>query len=87
MTAEAAEILQELKAHQERLASPWCGRRGAAAYCDCSTSLIDREAAAGRIPVHGGLGDPRFKKSDLDRWIQGRKVQGSKFQVQSLEEM
>jgi hypothetical protein len=63
----------------QRLESPWTDRAGAAAYCSCDVSLIDRAANHGDIKRYRGNGKPMFQKSDgkgsLDAWIEGKNVQ------------
>lgn len=76
MTAET--ILQELQTAIERTKSPWAGRSQAAAYCDCSATEIDKAANSGAIPRHWRESSPIFKKSDLDKWIEGGQIPASR---------
>ena len=51
--------------------SPWLDRRGAAAYCRCGISSIDRAVAEGIIHRYERGGTPLFLKSELDEAIRG----------------
>lgn len=53
--------------------SPWVDRAGAAAYCRCSKSEIDRAADAGVFKRDFIASSPRFRKADLDAAIAGGK--------------
>lgn len=70
MTTEAAIILDEIKLALNRIHSPWAGRRSAAAYCDCEQGIIDAAANRGDIKRYWAGSDPRFKKVDLDKWLE-----------------
>lgn len=70
MTAEAAEILEQLLFEIRRQSSPWAGRQAAAAYCDCDVTFIDQAANEGRIKRYWKGSDPVFKKVDLDKWLE-----------------
>ncbi len=62
-------IEQTLFAAVQRANSPWLDRAGAAAYCQCSTSELDRVAAAGVIKTYLRGGTPLFRRADLDETI------------------
>jgi hypothetical protein len=69
------ERISELRADILRASSPWCDRKGAAAYCSCSAGEIDRVANRGDIKRFYRSETPMFKKSgkgSLDAWIEGR---------------
>lgn len=70
MTTEAATILDEIKQVLQRAQSPWAGRQQAAAHCDCEAHLIDAAANRGEIKRYWAGSDPRFKKVDLDKWLE-----------------
>lgn len=72
MTAEAAEILQDIRDHLERVASPWKNRRAAAVYCGCKPATIDRARAQGKIRARKGTGVPVFHRDELDAWVEGK---------------
>ena len=71
---EAAIALDYLVSQIRKLNSPWTNRHGAADYAHCSTKTIDRAADAGKIKRYFGIGErePRFKKAELDKWIEGK---------------
>lgn len=50
--------------------SPWLDRAAAAAYARCSTSEIDRAAAAGVFRRYKRNGTPLFKRAELDGAIE-----------------
>lgn len=64
-----ARVEQAIAAAVVRSQSPWLDRAGAAAYCQCSTSEIDRAAAAGAFKTHLRGGTPLFRREDLDEAI------------------
>ena len=70
MTAEVAEIVQNYERATVRASSPWCSRKSAATYCDCGTTTIDAARACGYIEDYGNESMPRFKKRELDIWIE-----------------
>jgi excisionase family DNA binding protein len=70
VTDDAEIILQELRAETQKALSPWADRKGAAAYCACSTHTIDIAANKGEIKRYFVGDSPRFKKKDLDEWIE-----------------
>lgn len=70
MTAEVAEIVQKYERATLRASSPWCSRKSAAIYCDCGTTTIDSARACGYIEDFGNPSMPKFKKKNLDVWIE-----------------
>lgn len=74
-------LLKEIESHLRdeiaRSASPWCDRAGAAAYCACEVSTIDKAANRGEIKRHSIGSKPMFRKSgkgSLDAWIEGKSI-------------
>lgn len=63
---ELAEVKESVAGATARALSPWADRAGAAAYCQCSPSEIDRAADAGVFKRYKRAGTPMFKKAELD---------------------
>lgn len=59
-------IEQTLTRAAREACSPWLDRAGAAAYCRCSTSEIDRQAALGVLSAYARGGTPLYRRDDLD---------------------
>ena len=64
-----ARIVKGLEEAVIRTQSPWVDRIGAATYCCCSLSEIDRAARAGAFNTYLRGGTPMFLKKDLDEAI------------------
>lgn len=70
MTADVKAIVDVLKKLMSRAESPWADRKEAAAYAHCSIRTIDTAREFGFIKNYGGEEMPRFKKANLDSWIE-----------------
>lgn len=68
MTAEAMEILEELREETRRSLSPWRDIRGAAAHLSLSEAMIVKLANSGKLKRQyiDGTTCPRFRVADLD---------------------
>lgn len=69
----AALFEQATMAAAARANSPWVDRAGAAAYCYCSVSEIDRAVARQVFTKYERGGTPMFKKTELDAAIESGK--------------
>jgi hypothetical protein len=70
LTAEAQEILEELRGEIRRQSSPWADRQAAADYCNCDVTFVDQAANEGKVKRYWKGADPIFKKKDLDKWLE-----------------
>lgn len=70
MTAEVAELAEVVRREIRKAQTPWCDRKAAAEYCNCGTTTIDTARRCGFIKDYGSPDMPRFKKKNLDAWIE-----------------
>ena len=75
-------IEQAIFAAVQRAQSPWLDRAGAAAYCACSTSELDRAAKRKVFKTYLRGGTPLFLRQELDAVIEdglwpGRKTKAA----------
>ena len=66
-----AQMAEAVHAAVVAVQSPWLDRRGAAAYCRCGISSIDRAVAEGIIHRYERGGTPLFLRHELDEAIRG----------------
>lgn len=52
----------------------WMSPKQAAEYTGYAVQTIYNKVSQGEIPHHKGSGSTRFKKSELDAWMRGEKV-------------
>jgi excisionase family DNA binding protein len=57
--------------------SQWMTTKEAAAYLGVSTSWLNQRRAAGKYPAWYKVGRlARYKKEDLDRWVNANRKEG-----------
>lgn len=64
--ASLADLRQEMLAQVRRMQSPWLDRQAAADYAHVTPQKIDQLARDGELTRYVGLGDARYKKTELD---------------------
>jgi hypothetical protein len=66
--------LEEILNEVARQHSPWMNANSAARYADCAPSTIHKAGAQGIIGRYDTFTGPRYKKSEIDAALQGKKL-------------
>tara|TARA_Y100000004_G_C8932334_1_gene420584 strand:- start:1524 stop:1757 length:234 start_codon:yes stop_codon:yes gene_type:complete len=67
------ELLKEIKelVSKDKIQSEWFDINQAAQYCSVSKATLRRNIQKGALKVSKRVGKLLFKRSELDKWLQG----------------
>lgn len=78
LNEQISEELAEVRQLQIKGLTKWLCKKDAATYIGMSATNLSRLMADGAIPYSKATTHPKFKKSDLDRFLERKMVEAEK---------